>query len=119
MATKFLNANASGSEYSVWVDTAGSNTSVMMSNVAISLRYLELNNDSGGTVYFKAAENADSVCGTTAPEYVVRVPNGTLTRIVIPGGQAMTAYSYWVVQGSADNNTSAPGGAVTVKVIFA
>jgi hypothetical protein len=50
---------------------------------------------------------------------MVRVPNGTMTRIVVPGGQAMTAYSYWVVQGSADNNTSAPGGAVTVKIIFA
>ena len=119
MATKFLNANATGSEYSVWVDTAATATAVKVSNIALNLRAVECNNASGGIVYFKAAENADAISGTTVPEYVLRIPNSTHTRIMIPGGQAMTALSYWVTQGGGDTNDVAPGGTVTVRLVFA
>ena len=117
MATKFMNANSTGSEFSIWEDTAATNTVVKVSNVACNLRGFEVNNTSGNPVYLRMAEDADATAATLA-EYMVRVANGAITRCVIPGGQAMTALSYWVTRNPTDGDNVAPSGSVTVRLLF-
>ena len=117
MATKFMNANSTGSEFSIWEDTAATNTVVKVSTVACNLRGFEVNNTSGNPVYLRMAENADATSATLT-EYMVRVANSAITRCIIPGGQAMTALSYWVTRNPTDGDNVAPSGSVTVRLLF-
>ena len=117
MATKFMNANSTGSEFSIWEDTAATNTVVKVSNVACNRRGGEGNTTRGHPVDLRMAENADATSATLA-EYMVRVANSAITRCIIPGGQAMTALSYWVTRNPTDGDNVAPSGSVTVRLLF-
>ena len=101
-------------------DTGASNTAVDNTTGGSGTLYMvEIDNTGlGSIVYFKLANTADAIAGTTAADLVLMCPASAKRSYTFPEGVAFSAgFSHWCVTGAGESNTSAPGTPPTVRYV--
>jgi len=101
-------------------DTAANATGVDNAAGASGTLYMVEINNSGGSqvVYFKLANTAAAVPGTTAADVVLMCPASSTKTYVFTGGIAFgVGFSHWCTTGAAEANTTAPSTPPTVTYI--
>lgn len=83
-----------------------------------TLYLLDVDNTANGSaVFVKFWDNAAPVVGTTAADYVYKVPASVRRQWVITQGVAFAvAISFACVTGAAEANTTSPGNPVIVRL---
>ena len=103
-------------------DTSANNTAAnnTLGGNPVTIYMVEVDNtaNGGAASYFKMANAASAVVGTTAADLVFMIPAGTKLSFAFPTGIVFSAgVSHWCVTAAAEAGAASPGSAVVVRYV--
>lgn len=99
--------------------SAGATPQNSVTGAAGSIFQIEVDNEDNGDnpAYLKIYDNSSPTVGTTAPDFIFKVPVNTKLSLVCPDGMAFTDLSFAVVTTPGNGGVTPPTNPVTVKLV--
>ncbi len=107
---------------SLWLDTAQSNAAIAMTTASTVIYMIDIDNTMNGAEaeYVKIWNTAGAVTvGTTVPDLVLPIAANVRRQLVYPEGLTLgTGVAVATVTTGGTGGTTAPGSAITVRIVF-
>lgn len=100
-------------------DDAGASARTSVTGAAGLLYQIDVDNSANvdNAAFLKIFDSANPTVGTTAPDYIFKVPVNQRRGLVIPEGVAFTNLSFAVVVSGGTAGTTAPTNPVIVRMV--